>query len=234
MDGFEWTVTGGQLLALLGVLLVVVLVAVAGRVLLAAAVIVAAQWVVITYWAENTTLVWVVLAVPALLAGYTLADGLTGSTGLGSGSRASGRCAGDERSGLTGRLLSPGLLIGRRFGLMVARRRDAVGRPGAPGAAIRRCARPGIRRRRARRPGPTWGRSGALVGAACVGWADHRCAVAGGQHRHPAVAPSAAAMLVLGVPGFLAGATVVRLLAVIGIVLHRRRRAAGRGRGGRR
>ena len=52
----------------------------------AAAVIVGAQWVVITYWAQNTTLVWVALAVPALLAGYTLADGLTGSTGLGSGS----------------------------------------------------------------------------------------------------------------------------------------------------
>jgi hypothetical protein len=28
-------------------------------------------------------LIWVVLIVPALLAGYTLADGLTGSTGLG-------------------------------------------------------------------------------------------------------------------------------------------------------
>ena len=86
MDGFGFTVTTGQLLAVLGVLLLVVLVAVAGRVLLAAAVIVGAQWMVITYWAQNTTLVWVVLAVPALLAGYTLADGLTGSTGLGSGS----------------------------------------------------------------------------------------------------------------------------------------------------
>jgi hypothetical protein len=77
---------------LLGVLLIVMLVAVAvaGRVLLAAAVIVAAQWVVITYWPGNTTLLWVVLAVPALLAGYTLADGLTGSTGLGSGSRRRG------------------------------------------------------------------------------------------------------------------------------------------------
>ncbi len=73
MDGFGWTVTGGQLLAVLGVLLVVVLVAVAGRVLLAAAVIVGTQWTVITYWAQNTTLVWVVLVVPALLAGYTLA-----------------------------------------------------------------------------------------------------------------------------------------------------------------
>ena len=82
----EFTVTSGQVLALLAVLLVVVLVAVAGRVLLAAAVIVGAQRVVITYWAQNTTLVWVALAVPALLAGYTLADGLTGSTGLGSDS----------------------------------------------------------------------------------------------------------------------------------------------------
>ena len=85
MDGFI-TVTGGQVLAVLAVLLVVVLVAVAGRVLLAAAVIVGAQWAVITYWPGNTTLVWVVLAVPALLAGYTLADALTGSTGLGTSS----------------------------------------------------------------------------------------------------------------------------------------------------
>jgi hypothetical protein len=85
MDGF--TVTGGQVMALLAMLLVVVLVAVAGRVLLTAAVIVGIQWAVITYWPQNTTLVWVVLGVPALLAGYTLADALTGSTGLGSGQR---------------------------------------------------------------------------------------------------------------------------------------------------
>ena len=45
----EFTVTGGQVLALLAVLLVVVLVAVAGRVLLAAAVIAGVQWAVITY-----------------------------------------------------------------------------------------------------------------------------------------------------------------------------------------
>jgi hypothetical protein len=88
MDGF--TVTGGQVLALLAILLVVVLVAVAGRVLLAAAVIVGVQWSVITYWSYNATLVWVVLGVPALLAGYTLADALTSSTGLGSGSRRRG------------------------------------------------------------------------------------------------------------------------------------------------
>jgi hypothetical protein len=83
MDGF--TVTPTQVLAALSVLLVVVLVAVAGRVLLAAAVIAGVQWATITYWSQNTTLVWVVLAVPALLAGYTLADALTGSTGIGSG-----------------------------------------------------------------------------------------------------------------------------------------------------
>lgn len=82
----QFTVTGGQVLALLAVLLVVVLVAVAGRVLLAAAVITGAQWTVITYWSQNTTLVWVVLGVPALLAGYTLADALTSSTGLGNSS----------------------------------------------------------------------------------------------------------------------------------------------------
>ena len=79
----EFTVTGTQLLVVLGVLLVVLVVAVAGRVLLTAAVIVGIQWAVVTYWSDNATLVWVVLAVPALLAGYTLADALTGSTGIG-------------------------------------------------------------------------------------------------------------------------------------------------------
>jgi hypothetical protein len=42
-------------------------------------------------------------------------------------------------------------------------------------------------------------------------------------------APAAAWMAVLGVPAFLAGATVVRLLAIISIV-HRRRRASRVGR----
>jgi hypothetical protein len=88
MNGF--TVTGGQVMAVLAVLLVVVLMAVAGRVLLAAAVIAGAQWAVITYWPHNTTLLWVVLGIPALLAGYTLADSLTGSTGLGGSNRRRG------------------------------------------------------------------------------------------------------------------------------------------------
>jgi hypothetical protein len=88
MNGF--TVTGGQVMAVLAVLLVVVLMAVAGRVLLAAAVIAGAQWAVITYWPGNTTLVCVVLGIPALLAGYTLADSLTGSTGLGGSNRRRG------------------------------------------------------------------------------------------------------------------------------------------------
>ena len=91
----EFTVTSGQVLALLAVLLVVVLVAVAGRVLLAAAVIAGVQWAVITYVPGNATLVWVVLGVPALLAGYTLADALTGSTGL--GTRSPGRRGGARR-----------------------------------------------------------------------------------------------------------------------------------------
>jgi hypothetical protein len=82
----EFTVTGGEVLAVLAILLIVLLIAVAGRVLLAAAVIAGVQWAVITYWSANTTLVWVVLGVPALLAGYTLADALTGSTGLGTSS----------------------------------------------------------------------------------------------------------------------------------------------------
>jgi hypothetical protein len=88
MDGF--TVTGGQVVAVLAILLIIVLVAVAGRVLLVAAVIAGAQWAVITYWPHNTTLLWAVLVVPALLAGYTLAEALTGSTGLGSSNRRRG------------------------------------------------------------------------------------------------------------------------------------------------
>jgi hypothetical protein len=78
----EFPVAGGQVLDMI---VIVLLVAVAGRVLLAAAVIAGAQVAVITHWSVNTTLVRVVLGVPALLAGHTLADALTVSTGLGSG-----------------------------------------------------------------------------------------------------------------------------------------------------
>jgi hypothetical protein len=81
------TVTGDQMVVILAVLLTLVMIAVAGRVLLAAAVIAGLQWLVIHYLSANTTLVWVVLGVPALLAGYTLADALTGTTGLGSAFR---------------------------------------------------------------------------------------------------------------------------------------------------
>ena len=81
------TVTGDQVVVILAVLVSLVLIAVAGRVLLAAGVIAGGQWLVIHYLSANTTLVWVVLAVPALLAGYTLADALTGTTGLGSALR---------------------------------------------------------------------------------------------------------------------------------------------------
>ncbi len=80
-DGF--TVTGNQVLTVLAVCLLVAVVVAAGRALLAAAVIAGVQWLVITYAAGNTTLLWVALGVPALLAGYTLADALTGTTGLG-------------------------------------------------------------------------------------------------------------------------------------------------------
>ena len=81
------TVTADQVVLILAVLVSLVLIAVAGRVLLAAGVIAGGQWLVIHYLSANTTLVWVVLAVPALLAGYTLADALTGTTGLGSALR---------------------------------------------------------------------------------------------------------------------------------------------------
>jgi hypothetical protein len=65
----------------------VLVIAVAGRVLLAATVIAGIQWAVIHYLPGNATLLWAVLGVPALLAGYTLAEALTGSTGLGSTGR---------------------------------------------------------------------------------------------------------------------------------------------------
>jgi hypothetical protein len=52
-------------------------VSLAGRVLVTAGVIVGAQWLVITYVAHNTTLLLVVLAVPALFAAYTLTKALT-------------------------------------------------------------------------------------------------------------------------------------------------------------
>jgi hypothetical protein len=62
-----------------------------GRVLMTAGVIVGAQWLVITYAASNTTLLLVVLAVPALFAAYPVTKALTvmqvGPTGRGGGRR---------------------------------------------------------------------------------------------------------------------------------------------------
>lgn len=52
-------------------------VSLAGRVLLTAAAIVGVQWLVVTYAAQNTTLLWVVFGVPALFAAYTLTKALT-------------------------------------------------------------------------------------------------------------------------------------------------------------
>lgn len=48
-----------------------------GRVLITAGVIAGAQWLVITYAAANTTLLWVVLGLPALFAAHTLTTSLT-------------------------------------------------------------------------------------------------------------------------------------------------------------
>ncbi len=48
-----------------------------GRVLVTAGVIAGAQWLVITYAATNTTLLWVMLGLPALFAAYTLTKALT-------------------------------------------------------------------------------------------------------------------------------------------------------------
>ncbi len=51
-------------------------VSLAGRVLLTAGLIVGVQWVVITY-AAGSSLFWVALAVPALIAGHVLTRALT-------------------------------------------------------------------------------------------------------------------------------------------------------------
>lgn len=90
--------TPTQLLAVLGVLVIVVMmwrsgtrrarraavaahaasrvVSLAGQVLITAGVIVGVQWLVITY-ALGSTLFWVVLALPALIAGHVLTKALT-------------------------------------------------------------------------------------------------------------------------------------------------------------
>ena len=48
-----------------------------GRVLGTAAVIVGVQWLVITRYLDNVTLMWVVLAVPALVAAFALVKAVT-------------------------------------------------------------------------------------------------------------------------------------------------------------
>lgn len=53
------------------------LVSLVGRVLVTAGVIAGVQWLVITYAAQNTTLLWVVLGLPALFAAHTLTKALT-------------------------------------------------------------------------------------------------------------------------------------------------------------
>jgi hypothetical protein len=92
------TVTPTQVLALVGVLVIVVMmgrsgtrrarraaqaahaasrvVSLAGHVLATAAVIVGAQWLVITYTA-GSTLFWVTLALPALITGHVLTRAFT-------------------------------------------------------------------------------------------------------------------------------------------------------------
>jgi hypothetical protein len=91
-------VTPTQVLALVGVLVIVVMmwrsgtrrarraaqaahaasrvVSLAGHVLVTAAVIVGAQWLVITY-AAGSTLFWVALALPALITGHVLTRAFT-------------------------------------------------------------------------------------------------------------------------------------------------------------
>ena len=91
-------VSPAQVVAVIGVLVIVVMmwrsgtrrahraaqaahagsrvVSLAGHVLIAAGVIVGVQWVVITY-AVGSTLFWVVLALPALIAGHVLTKAVT-------------------------------------------------------------------------------------------------------------------------------------------------------------
>ena len=196
MDGFV-TVTGGQLLCCSAVLLVVVLVAVAGRVLLAAAVIVGAQW-----------------AGDHLLGGeHDVGVGGARRPGAAGRLHPRGRADRQYRAGQwfasSGRwpAMSPELLIVIGSGLTVV------------GAGMFWSCRPRTRRRRALRPHPVWGSSGALICAGFVGGV-----ITGVQWVVVSqTAPGAAWVVVLALPGFLAGATVVRLLVVIGVVLHRRR-----------
>lgn len=92
------TVTPTQVLALVGVLVIVTMmwrsgtrrarraadaahaasrvVSLAGHVVITAAVIVSVQWLVITY-AAGSTLFWVALAVPALITGHVLTRAFT-------------------------------------------------------------------------------------------------------------------------------------------------------------
>lgn len=71
-------------------------VSILGRVLVTAGAIVGTQWVVITYAASNHTLLWVVLAVPALVAAYAVTKALT-VTQVGTSSRRSSRRRASER-----------------------------------------------------------------------------------------------------------------------------------------
>src|SRR3954452_4576938 len=110
--------------------------------------------------------------------------------------------------------MSPEFLIG--IGVLLA----------VLGAAMLWASRPrAMQRRRARVPRPASGRSRAMVCAAVAGGL-----ITGAQWVVISqTGPGAMWMVVLGAPAFLAGTTVVRLLAVIGIV-HGRRRASRVGR----
>ena len=189
-------------------LLVVVLVAVAGRVLLAAAVIAGAQWTVITYWPQNTTLVLVVLVVPALLAGYTLADALTGSTGLGTAGPSSRRdpAMSAEHGWL---LIAAGIgsaLVGTAM-LSASRRRIDAPRTRVVGLSARLT---GALTCTSYRPPWSSGCSGRWLSAPALAvlWAAAR-----------------------GVPALLAGATVTRLYAAARAMRDRKRRARAFRRG---
>ena len=213
MDGF--TVTGGQVLAVLAVLLVVVLVAVAGRVLLAAAVIVGAQWAVITYWPGNTTLVWVVLGSP----------GVAGRLHPGRRAHRQHRArhsshrrrggAGDDDGDDHGWTAAD---LDRGRAAMVWRRAMVWASGPTPRAGRHRPGR------------GSGGRADVHIASACGVITGVQWAVLSQS------GPGAAWVAVLSVPAFLAGATVTRLFAVLRIVHGRRRRVRGtrREREGRR
>ena len=156
--------------------LTIVLIAVAGRVLLGGRGDRGIQWLVIHYLASNVTLLWVALGVPALLAGYTLADALTGSIGLGSASANGAAVAGDEHQQHPDDIpdnpdaSAPGAALDKRPCAAVATR-PTSGLDRAAGAQGRQLLHARLRRR------TDDGSSRSGAGRCCGGWSATVCCI---------------------------------------------------------